>query len=276
MSYETITLSRDSENNHVAILTLNRPEQLNSFNAQMCFDLIDAFEKADKDKTMRVIVMTGAGRAFCAGADISEGFDAVAPVEVDEDTGIGRDLGGVLNLKMFDLDTPIIAAINGAAVGIGATMTIPMDLRIASTKSKFAFPFARRGIVFDGAASWFLPRLVGFAKASEWILKANIIMADEMLQAGFVSEVVEPEHVLPRALELARDIAQNCSPSSIANNKRLLRASMFGLETQKNVPYQMHLMESKMLTQAFSSHDCQEGVKAFFEKRSPKFEDRKF
>lgn len=275
MSYETITLERDSENDHIAILTLNRPEQLNSFNKQMCSDLISALETADKDNTVRVIVVTGAGRAFCAGADIAEGFDAVAPVEVDEATGIGRDLGGVLNLKMFDLDTPIIAAINGAAVGIGATMTIPMDLRIASVKSKFAFPFSRRGIVFDGAASWFLPRLVGFAKASEWILKADILKADEMLRAGFISEMVEPEDVLPRALEVARDIAQNCSPSSTANNKRLLRASMFGLETQSDVPYKMHLMESQMLTKAFASHDCQEGVKAFFEKRAPKFEDRK-
>lgn len=274
MSYETITMARDGENDQVMVMTLNRPEHMNSFNVQMCYEMIEAIEAADADPTVRVIVVTGAGRAFCAGADISQGFDAVGPTETDEATGIGRDLGGVLNLKMFNCDTPLIAAINGAAVGIGATMTIPMDLRIASKKSKFAFPFARRGIVFDGAASWFLPRLVGFAKASEWILKADIIMADEMHRAGFVSEVVESEEVLPRALELARDIAENCSPTSTANNKRLLRASMFGHGTQDDVPYQMHMMESEMLTTAFSSHDCKEGVTAFFEKRKPKFQNR--
>ncbi len=274
MSYETLLINRDSENESVMIMTLNRPEHMNSFNVQMCYDMIDAFEAAEADPSVRVIVVTGAGRAFCAGADISQGFGAVAPKEIDEATGIGRDLGGVLNLKIFDMDTPVIAAINGAAVGIGATMTIPMDLRIASKKSKFAFPFARRGIVFDGAASWFLPRLVGFAKASEWILKGDIIMADEMHRAGFISEVHEPEDVLPRSLELAQDIAANCSPASVAHNKQLLRASMFGHGTQDAVPYQMHMMESEMLNKAFISHDCQEGVKAFFEKRAPKFKDR--
>ena len=268
----TITLTRDIENDQVMVLTLNRPEHMNSFNTEMCYEMISAFEQADADPSVRVIVVTGAGRAFCAGADISQGFSAVAPNEVDEATGIGRDLGGVLNLKMFDYDTPIIAAINGAAVGIGATMTIPMDIRIASEKSKFAFPFARRGIVFDGAASWFLPRLVGFAKASEWILKADILMADEMHRAGFLSEVVAPDQVLPRALELARDIAQNCSPTSTANNKRLLRASMFA--SGEGAAYDLHLKESEMLTKAFSSPDCHEGVTAFFEKRAPQFNDR--
>lgn len=270
--YKTITLTRDGENEQVAILTLNRPEAMNSFNVDMCYEMIDALKASDSDPSVRVIVVTGAGRAFCAGADISQGFDAVAPHEVDEETGIGRDLGGVLNLEMFNLDTPIIAAINGAAVGIGATMTIPMDIRIASEKSKFAFPFARRGIVFDGAASWFLPRLVGFAKASEWILKADIIMADEMHRAGLISEVHAPEDVLSRALELARDIAVNCSPASTATNKRLLRASMYG--SGEGAAYAMHLKESELLTEAFASHDCREGVTAFFEKRAPKFEDR--
>ncbi|WP_409433141.1 enoyl-CoA hydratase-related protein [Litorimonas sp. RW-G-Af-16] len=274
MTYTTITMTPDVNNSQVAILTLNRPEAMNSFNVDMCYEMIAAVEAADADPNIRVIVVTGAGRAFCAGADISQGFDAVAPSEVDEATGIGRDLGGVLNLALFDCDTPILAAINGAAVGIGATMTIPMDIRIASEKSKFAFPFARRGIVFDGAASWFLPRLVGFAKANEWILKADIIMADEMQRAGFVSEVLAPKNVLPRALDLARDIAVNCSPTSTAINKRLLRDSMFGSGAMDGAAYQMHLKESELLTKAFASYDCHEGVTAFFEKRPPKFKNR--
>lgn len=269
-----IVQSLDEDNPSVLVLTLNRPDHMNSFNADMCYGLIDAVKAADKDPSVRVIVVTGAGRAFCAGADISQGFDAVKPTEIDEASGIGRDLGGVLNLAVFECDTPIIGAINGAAVGIGATMTIPMDIRIASHKSKFAFPFARRGIVFDGAASWFLPRLVGFARTSEWILTARIIMADEMLAAGFVTQLHAPEDVLPRALEIARDIAVNCSPESVANNKRLLRTSMLAHGTLETGPYQSHMAESEMLNKAFTSADCKEGVTAFFEKRAPKFADR--
>lgn len=271
---KTITVERDAENEQVLLLTLNRPEAMNAFTAEMCYEMIEAFKTADADPTVRVIIVTGAGRAFCAGADISQGFDAVNPREIDEQTGIARDLGGVLNLSIFECDTPIIAAINGAAVGIGATMTIPMDIRIASETSKFAFPFARRGIVYDGAASWFLPRLVGFAKANEWILKADIIRSDEMHRAGFLSEVHPSQQVLPRALELARDIAVNCSPTSTATNKRLMRQSMFGGGAMDGAAYQMHLQESELLTKAFSSYDCREGVAAFFEKRAPQFKDR--
>lgn len=266
---------RDEQDPSVLILTINRPEAMNSFNVEVCMALTAAIKDADKDPSARVIVVTGAGRAFCAGADISQGFASVETTLVVEPTGVTRDWGGYLNLIMFECDTPIIAAINGAAVGIGATMLTPMDMRIASTRAKFGFPFARRGIVFDGAASWFLPRLVGFARAQEWLLTGRIIKADEMLAAGFVSEITEPETVLPRSLEIARDIAQNCSPASVSNNKRLFRASMLSHGTLGDGPYRSHIAESEMLNAAFVSADCQEGVSAFLEKRSPKFQDRK-
>jgi len=272
---KTILISRDSENTSVAILMLNRPDAMNSFNLQMHRELQSAYKQLDTDPSVRVIVVTGAGRAFCAGADISNGFGSAGLSDGPTMHGdVSRDAGGELVLDMFHLDTPIIGAINGHAVGIGATMTMPMDIRICSEKTKWAFPFARRGIVFDGAASWFLPRLVGWAKANEWILKADIISPEEMHRAGFVSEVHPPEDVLPRALELARDIAQNCSPTSTANNKRLLRDSMMGYGLLEKAAFTAHIEESKALNEAFVGPDCEEGVRSFLEKRPPNFSDR--
>jgi len=267
-----ILTTRDEQVPSVTLLTMNKAESMNSYNMELHTDLLDAITAADRDPSVRVIVVTGAGRAFCAGADISAGFGGAnldSGVGTDAVDGVHRDAGGILNLAIFECDTPIIAAINGAAVGIGATMTLAMDLRIASKKSKFAFPFARRGIVFDGAASFFLPKLVGYSKAHEWILKGNIMMADELLAGGLLSEICEPEDVLPRSLEVARDIAVNCSPTSTANNKRLLRDSMLG-----KTPFDLHMMESAMLAASYTSHDCTEGVQSFLEKRAPKFEDR--
>ena len=273
-----VLVTRDEQVPSVALLTMNKAESMNSYNMELHSALLETIQAADKDPSVRVIVVTGAGRAFCAGADISGGFGGAnldSGMGVEAVNGVNRDAGGILNLAIFECDTPIIAAINGAAVGIGATMTLAMDLRIASKKSKFAFPFARRGIVFDGAASWFLPRLVGFAKAHEWILKGNILMAEELREAGLISETCEPEDVLPRSLEVARDIAVNCSPTSTANNKQLLRASMLAHGSLNDAPYDMHIMESAMLQTAFVSSDCAEGVQSFLEKRAPKFEDRK-
>ena len=274
-SYSTILVARDEAQDSVAILTLNRPEALNSFNKEMVRDLKRAYKDLDADPTVRIIVVTGAGRAFCAGADISEGFgSAELSKDVSMHEGVARDKGGELVLDMFKVDTPIVGAINGHAVGIGATMTLAMDIRICSEKTKWAFPFARRGIVFDGAASWFLPRLVGWAKANEWILKGDIISPEEMYRAGFVSEVHPPETVVPRTLELARDIAQNCSPTSTANNKRLLRQSMMGHGVLEDGAFISHIEESRYLNAAFVSADCEEGVRAFLEKRPPKFANR--
>ncbi|WP_427451940.1 enoyl-CoA hydratase-related protein [Litorimonas sp. WD9-15] len=273
--YSTIIVTRDSVNPAVALLTLNRPDSMNSFNMEMFRDLQAAYKDLDADNSVRVIVVTGAGRAFCAGADITEGFAGLSDETVLSMHGdVARDAGGELVLDMFKVDTPIIGAINGHAVGIGATMTMAMDIRICSEKTKWAFPFARRGIVFDGASSWFLPRLVGWAKANEWILKADIIPPEEMHRAGYVSEVHASDAVLPRALELAREIAAKCSPTSTANNKRLLRDSMAGFGRLDGAAFDAHIAESRLLNKAFVGPDCAEGVRAFFEKREPNFPDR--
>ena len=274
-TFKTLLLTRDTEDDSVVILTLNRPEAMNSFNTVMFRELQRTYADLDSDPSVRVIIVTGAGRAFCAGADISDGFGSAGlSQEPSIHEGVVRDAGGELVLDMFNLDTPIIGAINGHAVGIGATMTMAMDIRICSEKTKWAFPFARRGIVFDGAASWFLPRLVGWAKANEWILKADIISPDEMFRAGYVSEIHPPADVLSRALDLARDIARNCSPTSTANNKRLLRDSMMGHGVLEKAAFMSHIAESRYLNEAFVSADCEEGVRAFLEKRPPNFADR--
>jgi len=259
----------------IAKITLNRPDKMNAYNFPLHSELLEAIKKGDADKSVRVMVVTGAGKAFCAGADLDLGFAGNEFVN-DSDIldGIPRDIGGILNVTIFDSDTPIIAAVNGHAIGIGATMLLPMDIKIASTKSKFAFPFSRRGIVYDGAASFFLPRVVGLGKAQEWILKGDIILADEALSAGLVSEVVEPDQVLNRAMELAEDIAVNVSPESAARNKQLTRASVYGDNSYSSPSMSAHMKESKLLVEAFAGPDCIEGVQSFMEKRPPKFQDR--
>ena len=259
----------------VRVITLNRPEKMNAYNVSLHHALNDAIIEADNDNTVRAIVITGAGKAFCAGADISQGFGGAGladdAVVID---GIERDFGGILALTIFECDTPIIAAINGVAVGIGATMTLPMDIKIASETMRMGFPFARRGIIFDAASSWFLPRIIGWAKAQELIVRGHIFGADDALAMGLVSEVLPQTDVLPRALELAQDIATNCSPTSIANNKRLLRASQLDKNPFGGGAMGAHMAESALLTQAFKSADCLEGVKAFLEKRPAKFPPR--
>lgn len=259
----------------IALLTLNKPERMNSYDVPMHDAIFEAVAKADADNSVRVIVITGAGRAFCAGADISDGFEGIGTnAKAPTLDGIDRDLGGILNLHLFECDTPIIAAVNGAAVGIGATMLLPMDIKVVSKKAKFAFPFSRRGISYDGAASFFLPRIVGLSRAQEWALTGRIILADEAKSAGMVHEVVEPEEVLSRAMEIATDIAENVSPESAARNKQLLRASMYSGPEYDGTAMRAHMMESKSLMKMFNSDDCQEGVQAFFDKRAPKFKDR--
>ena len=271
-----MSLLLQTDHSAVRVITLNRPEKMNAYNVELHNALNKAILNADKDNNVRAIVITGAGKAFCAGADISQGFSGagLADSAIEQD-GIIRDFGGILALTIFECDTPIIAAINGVAVGVGATMTLPMDIKIASKTTRMGFPFARRGIVFDAASSWFLPRITGWGKAQELIVRGHIFGADEALSIGLVSEIVEPEQVLPRAMDIAKDIAENCSPTSTANNKRLLRASQLDTNPFGGGAMGAHMAESKMLNEAFVSADCLEGVKAFLEKRSPQFPPRK-
>ena len=268
--FETITVERHGDG--VAVLTMNRPEAMNSFNLRMFSDMMAAFGALGADKGVRAIVLTGAGRAFCAGADISDGFGSAGldGIEVERVDGVARDTGGALNMAIARVDVPIIAAINGSAVGVGLTMTLPCDIRIASEGRKYAFPFVRRGIVFDGAASFFLPKLVGFAKAAQWSLTGAYIDPEDGLRSGLFSEVLPGDQVLERAMELARDIAVNCSPQAVALNKQLLRDVMMG---RSNL-FEAHMAESAHLERMFGEPDCAEGVRAFLEKRAPAFKNR--
>ncbi len=269
--FETIRV--EQHENGVAVLTMNRPQAMNSFNLRMFSDMLQAFNSLGADRSVRAIVLTGEGRAFCAGADISDGFGSAGldGVEVERVDGVPRDTGGVLNLAIARINVPVIAAINGAAVGVGLTMTLPCDIRIAARGKKYAFPFVRRGIVFDGAASFFLPKLVGFSKATQWSLTGAYIDSEDALASGLFSELHDAEDVLPRAMDLANDIAVNGSPEAVALNKQLLRAVMLGEAS----PFAAHMAESAHLTRMFQEPDCEEGVRAFLEKRPPAFQDRK-
>lgn len=272
---DVVLVRRDENTPSVAIMTMNRPDAMNSFNVAVFLRMMELFAELEADKTVRVIVLTGEGRAFCSGADISDGFGSAGlDYKAERVDGVPRDTGGVLNLAIAKLDIPVIAAINGAAVGIGLTMTLPCDIRIAASKTKYAFPFTRRGIVFDGAASFYLPKLVGFSKATQWSLTGSYIDPEDGLRSGLFSELHDRDDVMPRALELARDIAVNCSPESVTQNKRLLRATMMGHGALASEPFAAHMAESELLEKAFVSPDCVEGVRAFLEKRSPRFADR--
>jgi enoyl-CoA hydratase/carnithine racemase len=208
----------------VLSITLDRPEKLNAFTTRMMYELLDAFDRADADDAVRAVVVTGAGRAFCAGADLSSGggaFDYTGgpkPHPIDEH----RDGGGLVALRIFESKKPVIAAINGAAVGVGITMTLPMDIRIAAAGARMGFVFARRGIVAEACSSWFLPRVVGIGRAAEWVLTGRLFPAEEALAGGLVGRVVPPEALMDTALGLAREIADNTSAVSVALCRQLL------------------------------------------------------
>ncbi len=255
---------RRERENGVLLITLNRPERLNAFNGQMMTEMMDAFDDADADDNVRAILVTGEGRGFCAGADLSSGGDTFARSNAAIDDY--RDSGGVLSLRIHALRKPIIAAINGAAVGVGITMTLPMDVRLASTEARMGFVFVRRGMTPEACSSYFLPRLVGMGRAAEWALTGRVFPAAEALEAGLVNRVLPPEELLPAARELAGEIAANTSPVSVAITRRLLWK---GLDADS--PMAAHRVESKCIHARGRSDDAREGVTSFLEKRPARF-----
>lgn len=252
----------------VMTLTLNRPDKLNALTAEMREALLAAFDDANEDDSVRAVIVTGAGRGFCAGADLSKGdatFDYAKRGEVG-DGGVRRDGGGLVALRIFESKKPVIAAVNGAAVGFGATVTLPMDIRLASTKARFGFVFARRGIVPEACSSWFLPRVVGLSRALEWTFTGRVFDAAEAHRHGLVSEVLEPEDLLPRAQELAREIADNTSGVSVAMTRQMLWR-MLG----ESHPMAAHKIDSRAVQMLGAAADAREGVTSFLEKRPPNF-----
>ena len=249
----------------IATITLNRPDRLNAFTHTMLGDLLQAFDAVDEDDGVRVLVVTGAGKGFCAGADLSSGTgdSFYDPSKTIEDF---RDAGGFVPLRIFRMRKPIIAAINGPAVGVGITMTLPMDVRIASDKAKMGFVFTRRGIAPDACSAWFLPRIVGISQAAEWVLSGRVFPAEEALRGGLVSRVVAPDQLLPTAHAIAREIADNTSAVSVALSRQLLWRMM-----DADHPMTAHRLESKCIYYMGRSADSNEGVASFFEKRPPRF-----
>jgi enoyl-CoA hydratase/carnithine racemase len=278
MAYETI-LYEVADN--ILTITLNRPEKLNAFTREMMLEMIDAFDKADADDNVRAIIVTGAGRGFCAGADLSAGprtFDRTAQpdqankpasAEIDWSDESIRDGGGLLTLRIFKSLKPVIAAVNGPAVGVGVTMQLAMDVRLASEDARFGFVFARRGIVPEACSSWFLTRVVGISQALEWTLTGRVFSASEALEGRLVKKLYKANELLPAARALAREIADNTAPVSVALTRQMLW-QMLGADH----PMEAHKIDSRAIRSRGASGDAKEGVASFLEKRPAKFPDK--
>ena len=273
MQYEAIRREIDGP---VLTLTLNRPEKLNAYTARMGAELADAIDAASADDAVRAIILTGEGRGFCAGADISAGAGSF---DTSEGGAGARNFGDGPNREsregasfihaMFNSTKPIIAAFNGPAVGVGVTLALPTDIKIASNRARFGFVFARRGLAPEAASAWFLPQLVGLPRALRWCLEGRMIEVDEALAAGLISEVVEPQDLLRRARDIALDIAENTAPVSIALTRQLLWR--FASADQ---PLDLLKIDGPFVQTLGASPDVKEGVSAFLEKRPPAFPGR--
>ena len=282
MAYQTILYDVAES---ILTITLNRPEKLNAFTGEMMNEMIDAFDRADKDDNVRAIIVTGAGRGFCAGADLSAGANTFnyearedrpdrkphfkADGTVDWSHESIRDGGGLLTLRIFECLKPVIAAVNGPAVGVGVTMQLAMDIRLASENARFGFVFARRGLVPEACSSWFLPRIVGISQALEWAYSGRVFSAQEALEGRLVKKLYKPEELIPAARALAREIADNTSQISVA----LIR-QMFWKTLGADHPMEGHRIDSRGIYARGSSADAKEGVMSFLEKRPPKFTDK--
>jgi enoyl-CoA hydratase/carnithine racemase len=264
MDQEILYLVEDG----VATITLNRPAKLNAFTETMRRELIAAFDRVDADDAVRAVIVTGAGRAFCAGADLSAGaatFDHAARGKATE-TGPYRDGGGTVGMRIFACKKPVIAAVNGPAVGVGATMQLPMDIRLAAEGARFGFVFTRRGMVPEACSSWFLPRLVGMQQALDWVMSGRVFDAREALAGGLVKQVLPADELLPAARALASEIARHTSAVSVALARQMLWRMLGAAH-----PMDAHRVESRGIRQMGRSPDAYEGVAAFLEKRLPRF-----
>jgi enoyl-CoA hydratase/carnithine racemase len=262
--------------NGIATITLNRPERLNAFTTQMMVDMIAAFDLSDADDAVRAVIVTGAGRGFCAGADLAAGgdtFDRTRPQDAAREEGrvgdVIRDGGGRLTLRIFESLKPVIAACNGPAVGVGVTMQLAMDIRLASTDARYGFVFARRGLNPEAASSWFLPHLVGPQTALEWCFTGRVFPASEAKEKGLVRSLHAPDELLPAAAALAREIADNTAPVSVA-----LTRQMIWRMTGARHPMEAHMADSRGIQARGGQRDVREGVGSFLEKRAPNFPDK--
>jgi enoyl-CoA hydratase/carnithine racemase len=265
MDYQFILYEIDD---HILTLTLNRPDRLNAMAPPMREELMDAFGRASGDDHVRAIIVTGAGRGFCAGADLKPGAATFDFKKQDEylKAAEHRDGGGQLTLEIFKCLKPVIAAINGPAVGVGLTMTLAMDIRLASENARFGFVFTRRGIVPEACSTWFLPRIVGISQALEWAMSGRVFQAEEAREGGLVRSVHAPSELLPAARELAREIAENTSAVSVALARQMLWRTLGASH-----PMEAHRIESLGMYHTGKSRDAQEGINAFLEKRPPDF-----
>ncbi|MEA2442631.1 MAG: hypothetical protein QOH76_4055 [Thermoleophilaceae bacterium] len=253
----------------VLTITMNRPDRLNAWTPTMLTELLEAFDRSDADDDVRVVIVTGAGRGFCAGADLEAGGSTFDYRERGVEDEVPRDGGGRFALRVFASKKPVIAAINGPAVGVGATMTLPMDVRLASSSAKMGFVFTRRGIVPEACSSWFLPRVVGISRAMEWAASGRVFSAQEALEGGLVRSLHEPEELLGAARALAAEIVENTAPVSVALARRLMW-DMLGARH----PMEAHRADSRAMLARGQSADVREGVTSFLEKRAPSFPDR--
>ncbi|MDP6346212.1 MAG: crotonase/enoyl-CoA hydratase family protein [Alphaproteobacteria bacterium] len=252
----------------ILTITMNRPDKLNAFTNVMLEEIVDAVDRADADDDVRAVIFTGAGRGFCAGADLSRG---ASTFDMKEREGAGpiedwRDGGGLVTLRLYDCKKPLIAAVNGPAAGVGVTMQLPMDIRIASTKARFGLVFTRRGVVMEACSSWFLPRVVGINQAMEWVMTGRVFPADEALKGGLVSRVVAPDELLPTARALAREIADNTSGVSVALCRQMMW-KMLGADH----PMEAHKVDSRGIRTMGQLPDAYEGVQSFLEKRPGRY-----
>ncbi len=268
-SYKTIHFTEDDS---IGLITLNRPEKLNAFNAKMMAEMLDVFDLIDSKDSIKAVIITGEGRAFCAGADLSAGadtFNSEFDTSAEFSKDFRRDSGGILTLRMYNCLKPIVIACNGDAVGIGASLQLAADIRVASTASRFGFVFAKRGIVPDACSSWFLPRIVGISKALELCFSGEIFSAEDALKFGMVNYLFEPDELLNASKEIAKKLFSNTAPVSVA----LTRHMIWDMSSATS-PEDAHIIDSKAIDSRGASKDAAEGVMSFLEKREAEYKNK--